>query len=210
MTNREVVEFNGVRFYRYPDSAQPTNRRYFRPGIANRQKGVKMLHQEIWMNSSGAIEIPAGYEVHHVDHDTSNNDPSNLKLMSAEEHRRHHQDCPSPASAEQLEHLERIRPLATEWHRSEEGRTWHRELAKKPKSHTTLTCAVCGRDYQAVYRGRSRFCSKSCKSKARRASGADNETRTCELCRKQFVVNRYLKTRFCGKSCAGRYSKGSK
>ena len=35
-------------------------------------------------------EIPEGYHIHHIDFDKSNNDISNLQLMSKEEHMQLH------------------------------------------------------------------------------------------------------------------------
>jgi hypothetical protein len=36
-----------------------------------------------------------GLHVHHIDHDRSNNDPSNLMVMDAEEHLSHHGNIPN-------------------------------------------------------------------------------------------------------------------
>lgn len=47
-TKAEVVVFNGIRFYRYPESLYLESRRYFSPGIWDRQRGIESLHREIW------------------------------------------------------------------------------------------------------------------------------------------------------------------
>jgi len=126
----ETVEWNGVVFRRYPDSQRANHRRYFSPGGGDRARGVGALHQEVWKHHFGPI--PKGYHVHHRNEDLTDNRPENLELVSAERHLRDHQReltafGRSPAGRA---HLDRIRPLAAAWHRSPEGRAWHREHAR--------------------------------------------------------------------------------
>ena len=74
----DIVEFNGVRYYRYPESPRPSLRNYYqRPGDS--------LHRAIWRSKRGPI--PDGYEVNHIDHDTLNNDISNLECIPRPAHR---------------------------------------------------------------------------------------------------------------------------
>ena len=47
----------------------------------------KYLHRAVWEHFNG--EIPKEYVVHHVDGDKSNNDISNLTLLTKAEHRKH-------------------------------------------------------------------------------------------------------------------------
>ena len=44
-----------------------------------------MHYRKIWEEYHGK-DIPAGYEIHHIDGNRSNNDPSNLLCVSIEEH----------------------------------------------------------------------------------------------------------------------------
>lgn len=45
----------------------------------------------IWLQSNPAFsEIPKGYVVHHLDHDETNDDPSNLVIMQKHQHTAHH------------------------------------------------------------------------------------------------------------------------
>ena len=75
----ERIVFQGKTYYRYPDSPRPTHRNYFqRPG--------KALHRAVWEHHNGPV--PRGFEIHHADHDTLNNDPSNLICVEVSEHRR--------------------------------------------------------------------------------------------------------------------------
>lgn len=201
----EVVRFHGINFRRYPESTNWADRSYFTPPIYARKRGVGRLHEEVWIEANGPI--PAGYDIHHADGNSLNNDLSNLVCLSIQEHQAIH-------TAERREHgLYRApgaeaREAAVEWHRSEDGRAWHRRQARdtwaqrEPQTHM---CRQCGREYQTTKIGRGvLFCSNNCRAANRRASGADNETRTCPACGRAFSVNRYSKSESCGRVCAQR------
>lgn len=119
------IEFNGIKFRRYPDAKKANHRRYYSPGGGDIKRGVEVLHREIWKFYNGPI--PEGAVVHHVDENPLNNDISNLTLMENGEHVSHHTN--GKCSDAQRAHLDAIRHLATEWHRSDEGREWHRQHA---------------------------------------------------------------------------------
>ena len=51
--------------------------------------GRKLLHRWIWDLHNGPI--PKGFDIHHIDGDTLNNDITNLRLMSHGDHRAIHQ-----------------------------------------------------------------------------------------------------------------------
>jgi len=44
-----------------------------------------MAYRKIW-EAHNNLKIPEGYEIHHIDGDHSNNDPSNLLCVSIQEH----------------------------------------------------------------------------------------------------------------------------
>lgn len=46
------------------------------------------LHREVWADENGPI--PPGYDVHHVDENKTNSDPSNLAIHTASDHGRRH------------------------------------------------------------------------------------------------------------------------
>ena len=50
----------------------------------------KYIHQAVWEHFNG--EIPKGYIIHHIDGDKSNNEISNLQLMTQSEHKKLHMD----------------------------------------------------------------------------------------------------------------------
>ncbi|MGH3579505.1 MAG: HNH endonuclease signature motif containing protein, partial [Mycobacterium sp.] len=86
----ECIIWNGIPFYRYPDSPVTAHQRYYSPHIGYRRKGVESLHREIWKAAHGPI--PKGHEIHHTDHDWNNNEPANLVCLPGEDHRQHHRE----------------------------------------------------------------------------------------------------------------------
>ena len=74
---------------------------------------------------------------------------------------------------------------------------------RKPEKKSTFTCAVCGREYEAVSRGNNTYCSENCKEIARRER--ETETKICEICGKEFKTSD--KARFCSQKCVGEYLK---
>lgn len=165
----------------------------------------KRLHRSIWEHHNG--EIPEGYHIHHVDGDKSNNDIENLQLLSASQHQYLH--------GKQIENIEKMRRIQVEgrmkagiWHKSEEGRQWHKQHYEKHKDtlykKETKKCACCGDEFETVISKTNLYCSNKCKSKARRESGVDDVTKECEFCGKPFVSNKYQKKRFCSKTCSNK------
>ena len=130
---------------------------------------MKLVHRLIYEEHHGPI--PEGMHIHHVDGDTANNDIGNLECVPDREHRKHHGS--SDRTDKQIQHLESIRGKAAEWHRSEEGRAWHREHAKqslaktwgKPRKFPSLVlqCVWCGTEMQAKSE-RKRFCCATCQT----------------------------------------------
>lgn len=201
------MRYKGIKFRRYPDSNRRTERVYWTPGIGDRQRGVRRLHEEIWQDTHG-VPIPPGWQVHHRDGDPLNNDPANLECLPAVEHQsgRHGEEHRArSSSAVALEHLERIRPLAAAWHSSPEGIAWHSAngravwASRKPQE---LICERCGAAYETRSRsGDERFCSNACKSAWRRASGVDNVILQCPVCGMTFATNKYRRSLTCSRRC---------
>lgn len=202
----ETIVYRDITFRRYPDSKDWSTRRYYGPGILERQSGVESLHREVYKDHFGPI--PDGCDIHHADFDQDNNEPSNLVCLTKDEHIAVHRAHVRAYPDDWAEHMARISPLAAVWHRSDEGRAWHREHARKTwegRRTEQRVCAQCEREFESrTLRDNDRFCSNNCKSAWRRASGIDNETRVCERCGKPFVVNRYWTKRFCSRHCGQR------
>ena len=199
MAKVETIIFNGIKFRRYPESESRTDRLYYKPAGNHIRRGINNLHREIWKDHYG--DIPEGGHIHHKDGDTLNNDIENLECVPEHEHLSGHSKEHSPGP----DHMERIRPLATEWHRSNEGRAWHREHGgrvyrnRKPRE---FTCDFCGCEFESKdYRGGKRYCTGKCRAAARRREGADDETKTCPVCEEEYRTNKYKPTKTCSRKC---------
>jgi len=135
-----------------------------------------------------------------------NNAPDNLQAVTVEQHIREHWSEERSEAARQ--HASEIRVLASEWHRSPEGREWHRLHGKRAwanRKPIALICEQCGNGFETTKYTNARFCSNRCKAAWRRAAGIDDEFRTCPYCGERFSVNRYSKQRFCSRLCAQRH-----
>lgn len=191
-----IQEFNGERFYLCGN--------YY----SNQERdGEKRLHRIVYDYHNGAI--PDGLQVHHKDHDRSNNDNDNLELMTHAEHRAHHADDEGFREQSRA-NLAKFSHLAKKWHGSEAGRDWHKEHyeATKHKLHTKelKTCSQCGTEYEGAKRkGDLSFCGRNCKAAHRRASGVDDIQRLC-ACGERFTINKYKPTKRC-KKCRGEKAK---
>jgi len=141
-------EFDGIKYY--------ISRKYYKTwGRRKRGDGPRdLLHVKVWEHANGSV--PEGFHIHHKNRDTSDNRLVNLECLSPAEHIE--------------EHRPELVPLATVWHRSDEGRKWHREHALKVAKTiqpVNKPCAECGASFQTkANRSNVRFCQQNCKQRA--------------------------------------------
>lgn len=165
------------------------------------------MHRFVWVCEKG--EIPKGYDVHHIDHDKSNNDISNLELLSKKQHSKVHYEESSPERKQAI--VDNInnnaRPKAIEWHKSEAGRHWHSEMVKQAYAEGKLgkkegfICEICGNKFFQVPRKGNKFCSGACRQKWLR-SKEPKEIRTCCICGKSFECKIKSTAKTCSKHCS--------
>lgn len=165
----------------------------------------KDLHVAVWESHHGC-PVPAGHEIHHVDHDKENNEPSNLQCLTISEHKLlHWREDDGRLLAAVRRNIEKARVAASVWHGSPEGRQWHSEHAKRVAAAHVGVERACERCTKAFIdqsmRGFGKFCSGACKTAARFASGVDNVKLKCEWCSTEFEANKYSKARFCSQTC---------
>jgi hypothetical protein len=194
----EKVIFNGHTYNRYPNSKNRTHRTYFT------RSGGFSLHRAIWESHNGPI--PQGFHVHHADGNPLNNDISNLCCISPKDHAIEHAEERSAngKTEEQTAHLSRIRRLASDWHKSAEGRAWHKEnaktsiplaiAAKGPAKERECKCHECGAVFVSKSH-RSKYCSEPCRNERnQRQKNAKNlESRTgyaCLNCNGSYVATK--------------------
>lgn len=162
------------------------------------------IRAHIWVWKYYKGEIPKGFHIHHIDEDKSNNEISNLKIMSKHEHLSMHM---STAERKELSSIQvnKIRHLTKEWHASEQGREWHRIHAQNTNfgkwDALKYTCMQCHKSYESSKRSNVKFCSNNCKSLFRRKLGIDDIDKTCPICKKIYRVNKYSKGKTCGRKC---------
>lgn len=166
---KEEIIFNGVKY-----RLLSKGRYYLSQSTTNKgRKGAKGLHVAIWEFYNNK-KVPNGYVIHHKDGNYKNNSIENLACLSAQEHFELHkkQKTQKGKSPEQIEHLNKIRKLSKEWHRSEQGKKWHKQhvlnsLSKTWDFRELRTCVICGKTYIAKAR-HSKYCCKQCQTKAYR------------------------------------------
>lgn len=181
-------------------------------GYWQHTKTRERMHRYVWKHYYG--EIPKGFHIHHLDKDRSNNDISNLAMLSPKAHASVHKIIRSEETLTKLrENCEKMRPLTKAWHSSEKGREWHKQhfdnMRDKLYAKKEFVCEHCGKLFESVANGSNRFCSNACKAAYRRKMKLDHVYRTCEQCGKEFFVSKYSKQRFCSRQCVrdNRYGK---
>lgn len=70
---------------------------------------------------------------------------------------------------------------------------------KSPPKKSKFTCAVCGREYEAVRQRSNKYCSAECRYAAGREK--HDETRVCLHCGKEFSAYEYGHQKFCSREC---------
>ena len=158
------------------------------------------LHRYIYEKYYG--KIPKGYDVHHIDHNKDNNDISNLKLVTAKEHKEiHARELTEEQRNKMRENMNlKARPKAIEWHKSNKGKEWHKkqyEISLGKMEKEKMQCLYCGAEYYSINHGNNKFCSNNCKSAYRRKLGIDNVDRKCVECGRTFRINKYYKRQKC-------------
>jgi len=205
--DKKQIEYNGLKFNRDDKTGY-----YLSTTNVNGKR--KRLHRYVWECNYG--EIPKGYYIHHIDENKGNNSIENLELIKAGRHSKLHSTelATDEFKKKRKKNIkENALPKAIEWHKSEEGRAWHREHYKKglgQMEKETFQCDYCGKEFQSISMGRNRFCSNKCKSAWRRKSGIDDEERICVICNNKFITNKYSKAKTCSGRCSGEYRKKSK
>lgn len=193
----EYQMFDGKKFYRTNEND------YFRYTLGRQ---TLLLHRCVWEKQN--CEVPDGYEIHHIDGDKANNDLSNLQLIRIHDHRVLHG---SKLTEEQREWrrqniINNAIPKASEWHKSEDGKEWHKQQYEKTKDklHQKVEheCLNCGKIF--VGEIKEKYCSNACKSAYRRKQGLNLEERVCEICGKSFMTDKYRKASTCSRECRGK------
>lgn len=187
-------QFMGKMYYLYQ------NERYY-------SKAANRLHRVVWEAHNGPIQD--GMSIHHINEDPTDNRIENLQLMPTSKHLSLHASKPE-ARAWARKRMDNIRPLASEWHRSKEGRKKHSEWSKAGWDkipYRTYTCQQCGKEFQsrATDTRKVKYCHLNCKMRAHNArcrGYAAEYHEECAVCHTRFDKPRLAK--LCGQKCAAR------
>lgn len=199
MVERETIEYDGKTWYRYPNSKRSSDRNYY-------QKCGKFLHHYVWEKYHG--QRKKGWCIHHIDGDFGNNKIENLEEITRKEHQGVKHKPEGSTLQKRQEWCDKIRNFASEWHKSEAGKEWHRKHAQEQNfghlEYGTAKCEVCRKEYikKSIHQ---RFCSNACKSQFRRNNKLDEIEKICEFCQQKFYTNKYTNARFCSKQCRSKY-----
>ena len=158
---------------------------YYKCGFYYQKKGVR-LHRKVWEHHNGPI--PKGKHIHHVDSNRDNNNIENLQLLDGGVHQKQHQKEDGRIAYGKM-HIERIRPLAIEWHKSEKGKEWHSRQSKEnwaKRKPMKYICSFCGKEFESLNRyteAENRFCHQNCKAKFRTRRLRDEKNQINNICR---------------------------
>jgi len=157
------------------------------------------LHRYVWEYYNGII--PKGYDIHHKDHNKDNNNIDNLELLTKKEHIEIHKHLDEKLKQKYRDNLIiNARPKAIEWHKSKEGKEWHKKqysISLGKRTEKEFICKNCGCTFYKVGNGNNKFCSNNCKMQYRIKSGIDNEKRICKKCSNEYEVNKYSYRKYC-------------
>lgn len=106
-TDRETTQWNGNTYYRYPHGEGMEKYFHLFGTIGRGNRWVYYLHSDVWYEAhchEYPRGIPKGHVIHHIDHNFLNNDPSNLQLMTREEHDIHHGRTPTEIDVKPRRH----------------------------------------------------------------------------------------------------------
>lgn len=197
-------EFRGNKYSLYNGSHY-----YGRVAVVDGKVKRFYLHRVVWEAGNGVQ--PKKSHIHHKDGNRANNSLDNLECVTPSEHVRLH------LTPERLERMranlrDNARPKASEWHRSAEGRKFHRKIGAMSYRNAKIKeyqCIWCGKPRQTRCQWKERpvkFCGLNCKMAFRkwRLRGMVGITyyEACSVCEEKYKKPRIAKV--CGRKCAAR------
>ena len=161
MSEENYILFDGRRYTRQ------TNGYY-------REYSGKYLHRAVWERFNG--EIPEGYVIHHIDGDKSNNDLTNLQLMTKSEHVKLHNSVKTNICRYCGKEFEsKCNYIGECYFCSSACKTkWHRE-----NNCEIRICEECGKAFSTYKHGKIRYCSKKCSARARTRANSKKKINDC-------------------------------
>ena len=160
------------------------------------------LHQLVWFYYTGTLS-GGNFDVHHKDRNPSNNDISNLQLLTVSEHAKLHSHFAGQ--------VERVCEYCGKTYYSTGRNGRNRFCSRKCRSDwqkknnlETRTCEKCGKEFSVRKDLPTRFCSTRCS--AQYTKGKPPEERICVICGKKFFAKPSTKTQCCSLSCGSKWA----
>lgn len=155
---RAAPKFCSYRCYHAGERITRGRTRTDAPAKGRRSVSVKVDGKVVYMLKARWVwnqhhpDDPVGPDehIHHADHDTLNDDPSNLVKLSVSEHAEYHADL--------IEDSERSRRM----------RAYHRANPGKLRKEQAKTCPVCEVEFYRPPSAKARTCSYECAGKLRK------------------------------------------
>lgn len=190
------------------DTHQKFNGIIYRRDKANHYQSTFHLHRAVYNYYFG--EIPAGYVIHHIDHNPENNDITNLQPLTKSEHQKIHSSKKHFATIEQNTFLCPIcgKSFIDTSHERIYCSSSCSAIAYQNQRRTelegkTLICKHCGKEFPATDTHNGCFCSGKCSSAFVRKNYFIEST--CPVCGKVFQNRQYdHPAKYCSSSCAAK------
>lgn len=192
------IIYNSVLYSKHPKQ----DYFYCAQSIGKRQYS-RSLHRQMWFDKYG--EIPEGFHIHHKNEDAFDNRIDNFELINGSDHASLHSNEKVLNNPERFQQLAATgREYAKEWHKSDEGREWHKQNALEhgfgQMEYGTKECDYCNNVFMKKTAG-SKFCSNKCKSAWRRKNNPDKKMVNCLTCGVEFETLKYLPKKYCSSKC---------
>lgn len=120
--------WNNKTYIRFIADNDIKKRYFYRRKQIDLKRKVIWMHREVWEFYNGPI--PEKMSIHHIDGDITNNKIDNLELLSHKEHMQKHV-WTEDRYLKQIEHLNKIRPLAVAWHSTPEGIAMNTKISRE-------------------------------------------------------------------------------
>src|SRR3972149_3252843 len=146
--------FNGNEYSLYAGA------RYF-------SRGRRRMHRDVWKFFNG--EIPKGFDIHHINNNPWDNKKENLQCLPSNIHRSEHGKERFKDTDFKIKFYTLGIEAAKLWHKSDEGRSWHKIQSKQGwenRPYFDFTCQECGNIFKSKSTTTSKYCHLNCKMRA--------------------------------------------
>ena len=161
------------------------------------------IHRDVWTFHNG--EIPAGYDIHHIDGDKANNQIDNLMCVTRKEHCQLHYPpqiyvCKVCGKSFTAKSARKTCPecLAEKKRQSELKKA--AKANKPPKPPRLCTCVICGKEFELKPIQSKNHGTKTCSAECHQKLRFKLDDKACAVCGKIFHP-KHAKQKYCSPEC---------